>query len=115
MRMEGTVKDGVVILDPTVKIPDGTRVTIEVRKDAGAPASLPNLPFPVMTDKEGCISPSWVASLPPDRREAVLRAAAEDAANDYQTDPELTEFTRAVEGEDFEDNGDQGRDLAGHA
>lgn len=40
MALEGTVKNGVVVLDQTAQLPDGTRVELVVKEKEEAPTTL---------------------------------------------------------------------------
>jgi hypothetical protein len=40
MNLEGTVANGVVVLDPGVKLPDGTRVELVIKEQAPRETSL---------------------------------------------------------------------------
>jgi len=55
-------------------------------------------------------APTWTAAalrqMPPDRRDAILAAAAEAAAEEYRVDPELTAFEAFGEDDLYADSAD---------
>ncbi len=50
MTYRGHVKDGVIVIDPTIPLPEGSEVTIELIDKAIQPAEDPQHPFLKMLD-----------------------------------------------------------------
>ena len=93
ITVAGVVKNGVVV--PQALLPEGARV--EIRLDeapAPAPAARP--------------TPAELRRMPRAQRQAILKAAAELAEEDYRSDKELTGFAAFDEEEQVDDESDAG-------
>lgn len=112
MRYKGTVKGGVVIFDQEVPLREGERVEVEpVSSSVEAEQPQADNDSGTQPGDSGPLDAVRLAQLPIEQRRAILQTAAEALAQDYENDPELTAFT-ALDGEEFYEYGEEGRDLA---